>query len=696
MSTEHVILCGDVPAGSAGAGPAPEAGATANPLRLRLWGAGHEVTLKIEHISERLARTIPDRFLDLVEIAAYVTSADHAITRGGSHSDDFGLNWRRRLRFQIPVRDLDFWGSRPVTTALCETLGFQSEDEYQFDFQPLTNPPGVQYYLEFSNDWQGPPPEEVVMFSGGVDSTGGVVQEVVTDKRRVVLVTHRPTEKLRRRHDNLCALLDGHAGPFRPHHVPVTVNKLKSLNREYTQRSRSFLFAALGATVAQLHGLSRIRFYENGVVSLNLPLSPQVVGAKASRTTHPRVLNGFEQVLSLVAGRPFRVENPFVWKTKAEVVRLIADAGCGDLIGHTTSCTHTWEMTREHWHCGGCSQCVDRRFAVLAAGQEANDPAKGYKVDLLADARSEGEHRTMIAAYVETASAVAKMGPLQFFARYGEVSRVLRHLGGSADAAAMKVFDLYRKHAAAVGRVVDEGIARYSTQLRNRELPDTCLLRLVCDAACADAAPAPANSTPVAAAAPQPPAADPGPPLALADNVFRRKGQVWLARFAGRDEFVLLPSKGVAYLHLLLSSAGKAHSVVDLAFQVAKAPAKFSLGDAGERSDKEAEGAYRARYQEIQEELEDARERNDEGAIEALRRDMELLANELKVCGWNGKPKKERDDRERIRKAFYAAVRRTIETIANYDKSLAAHLDATIRRGTRPAYEPPDPIDWDT
>ena len=39
-------------------------------------------------------------------------------------------------------------------------------------------------------------------------------------------------------------------------------------------------------------------------------------------------------------------------------------------------------MTMLHPHCGQCSQCIDRRFAILAAGQEHEDPAEAYKVDL--------------------------------------------------------------------------------------------------------------------------------------------------------------------------------------------------------------------------------------------------------------------------------------------------------------------------
>ena len=76
-----------------------------------------------------------------------------------------------------------------------------------------------------------------------------------------MLVTHKPTQKLARRHAKLKELLRRHADSP-PLHVPGSINKAKSLGREYTQRSRSFLYVALGSAVAQMVGLSRVRFYE--------------------------------------------------------------------------------------------------------------------------------------------------------------------------------------------------------------------------------------------------------------------------------------------------------------------------------------------------------------------------------------------------------------------------------------------------
>ena len=68
--------------------------------------------------------------------------------------------------------------------------------KYHFDFELLTKDPSFESYLEFDSTPYDGILEEVVMFSGGIDSLGGAVQEAVIDKRKVILVNHRSTEKL--------------------------------------------------------------------------------------------------------------------------------------------------------------------------------------------------------------------------------------------------------------------------------------------------------------------------------------------------------------------------------------------------------------------------------------------------------------------------------------------------------------------
>jgi hypothetical protein len=677
MANERAILCGSVSDGSL---PFKNL----RPLRLRMWGQHRNVHLTIQDVRRAMMKKLPSVFLDLIDIATYVYTADQAVRRGGDGVLDLGGNWRRNLFFRIPVRNPAFWKNASVLGPLVSTLSFLSEDEYHFDFETLTQDHPFESYLEFNSTPYDDIVEEVAMFSGGIDSLGGAVQEAVIDKRKVILVNHRSTGKLVPRHNHLLDLLVEKAQDHRPLHFPVLINKAKNLGREYTQRTRSFLYASLGATIATMIGRSRIRFYENGIVSLNLPPSPQVIGARATRTTHPQVLNGFAQLFTSLSGKTFTVENPFFPKTKTEIVRLIADAGCGPLLKYATSCTHTWEITKQHTHCGICSQCIDRRFAVVAAGQEANDPGEAYKVDLLVGERKrtpgkKGDPQTMIAAYLETANEIEKMDALQFFSRFGEASRVLRHIPGNPDATAIQIFDLHRRHAKQVTGVIDQAFAKHGSDIRKRALPPSCLLRLVYESGSSITPPSNDREAP------------------LGDNVFRKKGQVWVVRFAGGEEFILLPSKGAAYLHLLLSQPRAQLSAIDMACRVAKNKDQYALGSAGEKSDREALAAYHAKLVELRVELQEAKDNNDPGAQERIQEEIESYTHEIRQAhGLGGRLRKSSDDRERVRKAVGIAVKRAIKEIAQYDKQLAEHLSAHLICGQNPRYAPDKGAQWDT
>ena len=385
MENEQFIICGEETKSMAA-----QRGAGA--LCLHLYGADddHKVTLEIEDIRQQMFKDVPTRLRDLLDIATYVFAADQAVLRGANEVETFGASWRRRFHFVVPVGDLEFWRSDETKRCLAEMLGFLSDDHYDFEFVQVTKRPSLQGFLKNLNN-QGEMlgfPEQVFLYSGGLDSLGGAAEEIVNQKRRVILVNHRATEKLDKRYQTIRELLDKKATNNPPVHIRVTVHKKKWMNKEHTQRSRSFLYVTLGATIANMLGQSNVRFYENGIVSMNLPICAQVVGGKATRSTHPRVLHEFGELLSRVLGTPFVVQNPFHWKTKGEVIDLIVRSGCPELIAPSISCTHIWEMTNEHSHCGTCSQCVDRRFAVIAANAEQHDRAEQYAVDVFTQSRT--------------------------------------------------------------------------------------------------------------------------------------------------------------------------------------------------------------------------------------------------------------------------------------------------------------------
>jgi hypothetical protein len=468
---EHLALCGGL--------EAPRKG-SASSLNLSLHGTSANVHLRISDISRRLLANIPDALVDLLEVASYIYAADSAVPRGGRTDARMGARWRRKFRFVIPVRLPHLWSSNSVLSALVETLSLLSEDDYGFEFKPLENPPVVTNYFEFPDaEGIGFTPDEVILFSGGLDSFAGTVEEVMVHGKKVALVSHRSASKIAGAQKHLVDQLRSRFGADRVLHIPVWMNLDSSLGGEPTHRTRSFLFTALGAVAARLFDRDRILLFENGVVSLNLPPVAQVVGARATRTTHPQVLAGFHRVLVGVLGRPFHVDNPFAWMTKSEVVERISVNGCSDLIRHTRSCTRVHDMTILHPHCGQCSQCIDRRFAILAAGQENEDPAEAYKADLFSGERPAEPDREMALAYVRSASRIKQMEDVAFFAQYGEASRIVAYFTEPADTVAGRILDLHRRHASGVCRVFDGAISARAGALREGSLPADCLLSLI-------------------------------------------------------------------------------------------------------------------------------------------------------------------------------------------------------------------------
>ena len=353
---------------------------------------------------------------------------------------------------------------------LISTLEFLSDDAFGFKFDKLTPRPPAQAY--FAYDADGPPsgfkPDEVLMFSGGLDSFAGALDAALASNRRIALVSHRASPLVAGFQSKLVTALRQRAGHDRLLHLSVQITKGYDKAVEFTQRSRSFLFAVLGFLVARLFDRHRISFYENGVVSLNLPLASHVVGTRATRTTHPRVLHDFSALFTLIAAKNIQVENPFFWKTKADVVQRIADLGCGDLIPSTFSCASVREATRlGGQHCGVCSQCLDRRFGVLAADCGRFEPSSTYEVDLFRGEREPGADTIMAEAYVLAAHHYASASEPFLLGSFAEILRATPYLGGlPAEEVVARLHRLHQRHGRAVAAVGGAGHRGRSDALR--------------------------------------------------------------------------------------------------------------------------------------------------------------------------------------------------------------------------------------
>jgi hypothetical protein len=420
------------------------------------------------------------RLIDFLEIASYVYSADCASQRGKKWTDDDSTEpWSRDLSFVIPVREPGFWARQEIQGLIEKILNFLSNDKYSFTFVPLEQDRPAQPYFEFGDlkGWPFHAPDRVIMFSGGLDSLAGAVESAVAGGT-LLLVSHRSVSTIDARQNLLFRELQK-LYPDRLIRVPVWVNKAEKFGREPTQRTRSFLFSALGTLIAQSVQAKGVRFFENGVVSLNLPLAKEVLRARASRTTHPLALHLLSRLCATITETDFQVDNPFLFKTKTEVVGSLATNKAEKLIRFTCSCAHSMFQTKTQRHCGRCSQCTDRRFATLAAKLQSFDSTADYVSDVFIGKREGPLERAIAIDYVRHGLELAHKSESELAAVFNtELSRAVSHLEGRSDAA-REILSMHKRHGNFVCAVLEQEVRSKAAELVDGTLDSTSLLSMV-------------------------------------------------------------------------------------------------------------------------------------------------------------------------------------------------------------------------
>jgi 7-cyano-7-deazaguanine synthase in queuosine biosynthesis len=461
-------------------GVAPPKRMPKNGRALRAHGPDRNILLDPLALNRGLASNISSRLLDLIDIGTYVFAADRISSRGGPVAEDTGKEWRREFEFTIAVRDPDHWSQPELVRLLADALGFMSEDNYHFEFVESDAKPPPQDYFAFHDEPVGSGVfAPVILFSGGLDSLAGTLAELQAGRNRVVLVSHQSGSIVTHYQNDLLDELRS-AHPGRILHLPVRMSLRGLTSKSNTQRTRTFFFSCIASLVATIMQAPGIRFYENGIMSLNLPMSAEVVGTAASRSTHPRTLAEVALVLEAALSQTLEVDNPFVFKTKSEVMKLITDGGAHALIDLAFTCTEVRRRTHGKSHCGACLQCLHRMFGAWAAGLEQDDNVDKYALSLFESAR-EGRDLTMIVNLVQRARQFARMKDAeQFFRDFPlEIARLNGAPAlGSSEQVTRDMFLLHQRFGREVIGVIERGIEYYKERLSRGDMPSSSLLPL--------------------------------------------------------------------------------------------------------------------------------------------------------------------------------------------------------------------------
>jgi 7-cyano-7-deazaguanine synthase in queuosine biosynthesis len=323
----------------------------------------------IRQIAQTAGAIPTEMAIDLLTLAEAAFAADLRIPRDTS-SD----RWTRKIHLYIPVSASNLWTS--LVPKLVRLLGFLTGDEWEIEFRDA-------HRLDHPTLGTAPPPTSTVcLFSGGLDSLVAGI-DLLSQGGSVALVGHYGAGMTNTIQERVLVPLQAKFGPMlRDFRFFVQPPKERTAG-ESSMRSRSILFLALGVAVASALGANRLVVGENGLISLNVPLTFTRLGTNSTRTTHPQVLVMLREVLQDI-GLAIAVDLPYRFQTKGEMLASTMDPTLlGATAPLTMSCSHP-ELGRYHGktpgnHCGYCVPCIIRRASLLRAGM----PHGNYDFDLL-------------------------------------------------------------------------------------------------------------------------------------------------------------------------------------------------------------------------------------------------------------------------------------------------------------------------
>lgn len=305
---------------------------------------------------------VPALHVDFVRLAAFVFFCDRTVARP--------KHLRRTLDLDVAVSDPERW--QPHATRLGALLCVLTGDDWGLTFSRRREP-------RLGRLADAPEGDVSVLFSGGADSACGAVV-AHAGASSPVLVSHHDWRNIRGQQATTLDALEIAIG-VRPVNVSwrfaregVQVGSASPFGEEPSRRSRSVIFVALGLAVAAMNG-TELWVAENGITSLNPPLSGERRGALSTRTTHPAVLRGLTEVLVDI-GLHADLRNPFAEMTKGQAFTSVRETlgvdVASDLLSVTNSCAKPQRLAgfAPDAHCGVCMGCLVRRAAFIASGIE--------------------------------------------------------------------------------------------------------------------------------------------------------------------------------------------------------------------------------------------------------------------------------------------------------------------------------------
>ena len=298
---------------------------------------------------------------DLIDLAVSIYVADRwAKAKKG---------FPRSIVVRLPVRTNDVLYSSDIPEIANQMLYWFTGDKWEFQFVPHT---GDGRRSERQPTYLKPTCErrntEVALWSGGLDALAGLCNQADQGiAERFVLVGTGAKPAVWGLQDRVCSRLrECVEFLMDPVRLQIELRGDEHSKSRNPNRARSAVFLLLGSAYALLDRQNALAVYENGPGALNLPFRASEVGLDHSRGVHPQSLAWISYLISAISGTDFKVHNPFIGWTKAEMCSVLGKMDLSSVVGITKSCDRSPRSKIPQ--CGTCSSCILRRQALLASG----------------------------------------------------------------------------------------------------------------------------------------------------------------------------------------------------------------------------------------------------------------------------------------------------------------------------------------
>lgn len=288
--------------------------------------------------------------LDFFDMVSYICYTDFHTNRQEDSEN------KQKLTIEVPVNNIELFNN--IKLEIEKLLTYMTNGEkWTINFIKQNRKKVLcrkQLVLEEENY------NSIALLSGGLDSMAGASIE---KENRTLFVTFSSNY-----------IEANNAQKIYNKLIKNSVNKNIVINKigmeeevHYTERTRSLIFIASCLIYADYYNIEKIKIYENGIMSLNPKFN---FSRRVTKTTNQKTLYSINKILALL-NINIKVDNPFKYKTKKEVIDIIPQEYYNMLKDGTRTCSknsgivHFRNKSNGNFHCGLCIACALRQIGMI-------------------------------------------------------------------------------------------------------------------------------------------------------------------------------------------------------------------------------------------------------------------------------------------------------------------------------------------